>query len=96
MTREESNAYARGYGAGVRGKWPLHKIIPPVNDSSVRAVLIAGVNLRSQSDALLATFTEGDCPELAAAIDEFDEAVVAFNKELAKVEERVASSGSSP
>lgn len=82
MNRDEKLAYARGYQAGIRGKWPMHLPSIPMADSVVRALLVAGSNLRQQADGLLATFDKGDCPELDAAIDEFDDAVKAFNEKL--------------
>jgi len=59
MTPEESRAYSRGYSAGSRGHWPLHR--PPVPPHKVVSRLMtAARDLRDEVDGTLATLCEDD------------------------------------
>lgn len=72
-TREEANAYQRGYSAGLNGKWPMHK--PPRPPDELCAALIeAARELRDAIDGELAKFDPDDELELAVGskIDALD------------------------
>ena len=86
MDREERLAYQRGYAAGVRNRWPEHK--PPCPpDSICRELLSAAQNLRDQADGLVATFSDGDVPELSHAIDRMDEVLASIGRWVRENEE---------
>jgi hypothetical protein len=76
MTRDEQNAYSKGYAAGSRGRWPLHRPpLPP--DEIVRAIVEPARALRDAADSLVAILDEGDefAKKLGPPIDAFDEAM---------------------
>lgn len=79
----ERLAYARGYNAGVRGRWPEHRPPAPPHPL-VRNVLAAAQGLRDEIDSLFATLCEDDefnvriDPHIAA----FDESMVAIDRWL--------------
>ena len=59
MTHEEKLAYGRGYNAGVRGGWPMHR--PPVpTQEDVRDLMVAAQALRDAVDGQLAVFDPDD------------------------------------
>lgn len=63
MTREEKQAYGRGYAAGIRGRWPAHK--PPLPPNEIIAgLLLALREIRDHLDGELAAI---DDPEWEAA-----------------------------
>ena len=58
-TPEERNAYAKGYYAGCRNRWPAHR--PPTPPNGLVAGLVdAAMNLRDAVDSYLAVSDEED------------------------------------
>lgn len=59
MSDDEKRAYAKGYSAGSRGRWPLHK--PPRPPDEITAALVDALQaLRDQVDGQLAMFDPDD------------------------------------
>lgn len=59
MTLEETRAYSRGYSAGVKKQWPLHRPPEPPNEL-VASLMNAALNLRDCVDGELATIEQND------------------------------------
>ena len=79
----KSSDYARGYYAGIRGRWPEHK--PPFPPTPVlEEIFRKAVALRDEADTIQATFSPDDETGMrcAALVDEFDEAMEAVTKWL--------------
>jgi hypothetical protein len=79
VTREETNAYQRGYYAAAIGRWGNHlPLVPP--QEIIAQFIKAGKELRDGFDGLCALFGEEDecCVELGPRIDAFDEAMKAM------------------
>ena len=78
MTSAEKLAYAKGYNAGVRDRWPAHR--PPAPpDQRVAAMLHAARALRDALDVACATFVEDD--EFVLTLDP---PIAAFDAEMVK------------
>lgn len=74
MTREEKQAYARGYNASRSRSWPLHK--PPLPPVELLADFVAAAReLREAADTLCATLDDDDdlVKMIAPQIDALDE-----------------------
>lgn len=77
-TRDEKLAYAKGYSAGLNGRWPEHK--PPAPPDPVIAEIIKATrSLRNAADAICSTLDEADdfVVSLGPKIDACDEAMIA-------------------
>lgn len=75
--------YAKGWYAGIRGRWPEHK--PPIPPEKVLAQLMnSATNMRNEADTLCAVFDENDksLDKLRNAIDNFDAAMTALTRWL--------------
>ena len=82
MTEGEKRAYQRGYAAGIRGRWPMHKPPEPPNEI-VANLLLALREIRDHLDSELAAI--GDAEWEAAfgpIIDKADEAAEAVTEWL--------------
>lgn len=76
MTSEQHKWYGRGYSAGTRASWPLHR--PPAPPTKCVAKLMhAARNLRDKVDNFLATIEEDDPLQVTVgpAIDSLDDAL---------------------
>jgi len=59
MTQEEKRAYQRGYAAGIRGRWPVHRPPQPPNQV-IASLLLALREIRDHLDSELATIDDAE------------------------------------
>lgn len=88
MSSEKSRAYSKGYSAGRKSAWPLHRPpLPP--DPIAREIIRSAQELRDAADHICATLSEDDefALELAPKIDTFDEAMTKLGGWLADEEQ---------
>ncbi len=79
MTREERNAYCRGYVAGKRGYWPVgDPLLPP--DAVTQRIVKALAALWNEVDMLRATGCFEDDDRIIPAFDEAEEALAAIRQ----------------
>lgn len=84
---DHKRGYSKGYAAGRRGAWPLHRPPTPPHEA-VRKLMDAAMGLRNAVDTHIAMLSEDDefVQELGPLVDDVDAAFEEIGKWLSQVE----------